>query len=317
MDRDAEAPNTASIRDEVIAGLRRSPKEIHCKFFYDRQGSRLFDRICELEEYYPTRTELAIMRRDAAEMAALIGPRAMVIEYGSGSSLKTPLLLDALEDPVAYVPIDISRGHLEASAARLAERYREIEVLPVCGDYTGAIEIPPTRRSARRRVVYFPGSTIGNFASPETVAFLRRIAGVCGGGGGALIGADLKKDKGVLERAYDDREGVTAAFNLNLLQRFNRELGADFDLDGFRHLAFYDQELGRIEMHLVSRRRQTVKIGGERIDFAAGERIHTENSYKYSLEDFRDLAAAAGLEVERVWTDDDLLFSVQYLTVAG
>ncbi len=317
MDGDAGDPATDSDRDEVIAGLRRSPKEIHCKFFYDREGSRLFDRICELEEYYPTRTELAIMRRDAAEMGSLIGPRAAVIEYGSGSSLKTPILLDALDDPVAYVPIDISRGHLEASAARLAERYREIEVLPLHADYTGPIELPASRRRARRRVVYFPGSTIGNFAPAEAIAFLHRIAAVCGADGGALIGVDLKKDKDVLERAYDDREGVTAAFNLNLLRRFNRELGADFDLDGFRHLAFYDEDLGRIEMHLVSRRRQTVQIGGERITFEAGERIHTENSYKYSREDFRRLAAAGGLEVERVWTDDDRLFSVQYLTVVG
>lgn len=304
-------------RDEVIAGLRRTPKEIHCKFFYDRRGSELFDRICELEEYYPTRTELAIMRAHAVEMAALVGPRAMIVEYGSGSGLKTPILLEALEEPVAYVPLDISRQHLEESAARLARRFPGIEVLPLPADYTAPIDLPATRRPPRRRVVYFPGSTIGNFGPAEADLFLRRLVRIAGTGGGALIGADLVKDKAVLEAAYDDREGVTAEFNLNLLRRFNRELGADFDLAGFRHLAFYNEEEGRIEMHLENLRPQTVRLGGAEIAFAAGERIHTENSYKYTLGGFRSLAAASGLAVERVWTDDARLFSVQYLTVVA
>ncbi len=309
--------SAAEARAEVLRGLSRSPKEIHPKFFYDEAGSHLFERICELEEYYLTRTELAIMRRQAPRMAAWIGPRAQLVEYGSGAGLKTPILLDALVDPTAYVPIDISRAHLEASATRLAARYPRLEVLALCADYTSAVELPPARQEPERRVVYFPGSTIGNFTPRQACGFLRRIAEQCGPGGGLLIGVDLEKDPDVLHRAYNDSEGVTAAFNLNLLVRFNRELGADFDLAAFRHHALYDGEEARIEMYLLGERRQTVTFDGTEVDFEAGEKILTEYSYKYSLERFRDMAAAAGFEVEKVWTDPEELYSVQFLSVAG
>lgn len=304
-------------RDEVLGGLSRSPKTIDCKYFYDEAGSELFDRICELEEYYPTRTELAIMRRNAAEMASRLGPRLMLIEYGSGSGLKTPLLLDALDAPVAYLPIDISPAPLQASARRLAQRYPRLDILPLCADYTGPVTLPPTRAVPRRRAVYFPGSTIGNFPPPEARVFLQRIAATCGAGGALLIGVDLVKDRQVLHRAYNDAQGVTAAFNLNLLVRFNRELGADFDVDGFRHRAIYNADQHRIEMYLVSQRRQQVRIADRVIELAAGEEILTEYSYKYTRDGFRDLAEAAGFTVEQVWTDDADLFSVQYLETAG
>ncbi|MCP3959477.1 MAG: L-histidine N(alpha)-methyltransferase [bacterium] len=301
---------------EVLAGLARVPKQIHSKFFYDQRGSELFDRICELEEYYLTRTELAIMRAHAVEMAALLGPRVTLVEFGSGSSIKTPLLLDALEEPAAYVPIDISGEHLEATAKKLTARYPEIEVLPLWADYTDAVKLPATSGDAGRRAVYFPGSTVGNFTPAEAKDFLRRVATLAGLDGALLIGVDLDKDPDVLHRAYNDAAGVTAEFNLNLLARFNRELGADFDLRAFRHHALYNQGDGRIEMYLISERPQTVRIGETAIRFEAGEKILTEYSYKYSLERFRRIGAEAGFEVRRVWTDDDQLFSVQYLEVA-
>ncbi len=301
---------------EVLAGLARVPKQIHSKFFYDQRGSELFDRICELEEYYLTRTELAIMRAHAVEMAALLGPRVTLVEFGSGSSIKTPLLLDALEEPAAYVPIDISGEHLEATAKKLTARYPEIEVLPLWADYTDAVKLPATSGDAGRRAVYFPGSTVGNFTPAEAKDFLRRVATLAGLDGALLIGVDLDKDPDVLHRAYNDAAGVTAEFNLNLLARFNRELGADFDLRAFRHDALYNQGDGRIEMYLISERPQTVTIGETAIRFEAGEKILTEYSYKYSLERFRRIGAEAGFEVRRVWTDDDQLFSVQYLEVA-
>ncbi len=296
-------------------GLRQSEKRIPCKYLYDERGSKLFDRICELEEYYPTRTELQIMERWVGEMASAIGPRSMLIEYGSGSGLKTRELLDALEDPAVYVPIDISHTHLAASAADLRRRYPEIEVLPLCADYTEDYELPDPRRDPRRRVVYFPGSTIGNFDHDEARDFLEHIIDVCGEDGGLLIGVDLKKDPAIIERAYNDRAGITAEFNLNMLRRINRELDGNLRLDRFRHLAIYDARRGRIEMHLVSLCDQRASIDGERVDFADGETIHTENSHKYTLEEFRELAASAGLAVRRTWVDEADLFSVQYLEV--
>lgn len=309
------APARASFRDEVLQGLSRSQKMLPCKYFYDERGSQLFERICDLEEYYPTRTELAIMRRDAADMAELIGPGCLLIEYGSGSSLKTRLLLDHLENPAGYVPIDISREHLLRAAHELALAYPHVPVHPVCADYTGDYELPQLPQRERRRVVYFPGSTIGNFTPAQAVDFLHHVAEVCGPGGGLLIGVDLRKDAEVLERAYNDAEGVTAAFNLNLLARVNRELGADFDLRQFRHEAVFNPDESRIEMHLVSESEQTVRIGDEDVEFESGERIHTENSYKYAPESFAELAQRAGLARERLWTDLDRLFSVQYLVV--
>lgn len=308
------APDTQSFLDEALDGLTQTPKTLPCKFFYDARGSALFDQICELDEYYPTRTEMGIMRAYAPAMSALLGTNCRLVEYGSGSSLKTRVLLDNARRLAAYVPVDISREHLHRTASALEQAYPDIPILPVCADYTQPFDLPRSR--AARTVVYFPGSTIGNFAPPQAREFLARVAQVCGPGGGLLIGVDLKKSPALLEPAYNDQDGVTAAFNLNLLARMNREIGADFDLAQFAHHAFYNARLGRIEMHLVSLRAQTVLVGGKCIAFGAGERIHTENSYKYALDEFASLAASAGFQVRQVWTDAAPLFSVQYLTVA-
>ena len=307
------APKLGSFRDEVVAGLRKPRKELPSKFFYDEEGSRLFEAITELAEYYPTRTELGIMRAHAGEMAALLGPDALLVEYGSGSSLKTRILLDHLRRPAAYVPLDISGAHLAQSAAALAAAYPHLEVLPVCADYTASFALPAPTRPAARTVVYFPGSTIGNFDPGPARRFMEHVAGVAGPGGGLLIGVDLRKDPVVLHAAYNDARGVTAAFNLHLLARVNRELGSDFELAAFRHYAFYNPTERRIEMHLVSLREQQARVGGEEFAFSVGESIWTESSYKYSLDDFARLASATGWAVERVWTDAGALFSVHYL----
>ena len=307
------APAPDEIRRDVLAGLGARPRSLPPKYFYDDRGSELFDQICELDEYYPTRTEVAIMEDYGAAMASAIGPRATLVEYGSGSSLKTEILLDALEQPVACVIIDISREPLEAAAERLRERFPSLEVLPVLADYTRPLELPEPSVTARRRVAYYPGSTIGNFRRPAAGAFLATIRQEVGDGGGLLIGVDLDKSTEILERAYDDARGITAEFNRNLLVRLNRELDADFDLEQWAHRAHYDRQAGRIEMHLVSRRDQTVHVAGETFDFAAGETICTEHSNKYRLDDFRALAEAAGWRVEQVWTDERAWFSVQYL----
>lgn len=307
----------ARFRADVLAGLAGSPKTLPCKYLYDDRGSRLFDRICDLPEYYPTRTELGILRRHAGDMAADLGDGCLVVEYGSGSSFKTPLLLERLRHPAGYVPVDISREPLLASAAAIGRRFPGLEVLPVWADFTADFAVPATRRAPRRRAVFFPGSTIGNFGPPEAISLMEGIAARCGPGGGFLVGVDLRKSKAILEPAYDDAAGVTAAFNRNLLARINRELGADFDPTAFDHRAVFNETHSRVEMHLVSRRRQTVHIDNVAVRFAAGESICTEHSHKYTPAAFRDLARAAGLVVRRVWTDDARLFSVQYLEVAG
>jgi dimethylhistidine N-methyltransferase len=308
-------PSLAEFRADVLRGLSAPAKELPCKYFYDEAGSALFERITGLEEYYPTRTELAIMRRHAAEMAGLLGPRCLLVEYGSGSSTKTRLLLNQILDPAGYVPIDVSGEYLLRSARSIADAYPGLEVLPLCADFTRPVALPEPRLRPARRVVYFPGSTIGNFTPDESVVLLRQTAALCGRGGGLLLGADLRKDRRVLEDAYNDRLGVTAAFNLNLLARINRELGADFAPDQFDHRAFYNAAEGRVEMHLVSRRDQCVRVAGAEFAFAAGESVRTEYSYKYRLRDLHDLAAAGGFEVERFWTDEREYFSVHYLTV--
>jgi dimethylhistidine N-methyltransferase len=306
-------PETALIRDEVLEGLRKTPKRLPSKLFYDATGSRLFDRICELPEYYPTRTEMGIMQRHIDAMAARIGAHAMLVEYGSGSSRKTRILLDHLDDLAGYVPIDISKTHLLQSAEDLAEAYPEVSIVPVCADYTTTFELPDL--GAERTTVYFPGSTIGNFEPGPARDFLRRIAAIEGTGGGLLIGVDLQKDEATLEAAYNDAQGVTAAFNKNVLARINRELDGTFDLDQFQHRAFYNADEGRIEMHLVSLADQRAVVDGVEIAFEAGETICTEYSYKYSLDGFAELAGEAGFAVAEVWTDADDLFSVQYLVV--
>jgi dimethylhistidine N-methyltransferase len=300
---------------DVIAGLRSTPKQLPCKYFYDRRGSELFDRICQLDEYYLTRAELALMDQFAPEMGAQIGAGAMLVEYGSGSSVKTRYLLDGLPDPVAYVPVDISGDHLQQTAGELARDYPRIEILPVCADFTKDFALPRSRQPASHAAVYFPGSTIGNFLPGEAVALLRRITRMCGTGGGLLIGIDLKKSIPTIEAAYNDRLGVTAEFNLNLLRHINRELGADFDLDRFFHQARYNAELGRVEMHLISRRAQTVTLGGETVEFEPGETICTEHSHKYTVDEFAAVASAAGLTLRREWTTEKREFAVLHFAV--
>jgi dimethylhistidine N-methyltransferase len=300
---------------DVLRGLRSPAKELSCKYFYDEAGSELFERITQLDEYYPTRTEQVIMDRHAAQMAALCGANCLLIEYGSGSSTKTRRLLDHLVGPAAYVPIDVSGEFLDRSAHSIASEYPEIDVLPVCADFTLPLELPVPSKRAARRVVYFPGSTLGNFTPDAALELLRQTAALCGPGSGLILGIDLQKDTIVLEAAYNDRAGITALFNRNILQRINRELGGDFDVSQFTHRAFYHRLKGRIEMHLVSRRHQCVHIADAEIFFEAGESIRTEYSYKYSLPGIRTLVEAAGFETRRVWLDERGYFSVHYLEV--
>lgn len=308
-------PEAGSFREDVLAGLSATPKATPPKYFYDERGSQLFDRITELEEYYPTRTEVGIMRAHIDAMTRRIGPRALLIEYGSGSSLKTRILLDHLRSPAGYVPIEISRAHLLEATERLAEAYPSLPILPVRADYTARFDVPEPAGRVLHRVIYFPGSTIGNVEPEDAVGFMENMAAVAGAGGGLLIGVDLKKDVDVLEAAYDDAEGVTAAFNKNLLVRMNRELGADFDLDRFAHRALYNEERGCIEMHLVSLDDQEVTVGDAVFAFDEGETIRTERSYKYAPEEFADLASRAGWQTRAVWRDKRRYFSVQYLAV--
>lgn len=304
-------------RAEVLQGLRAPVKTLPSKYFYDSAGSELFEQITRQPEYYPTRTELAIMERHAAEMAALLGRHVLLVEYGSGSSAKTRLLLDQLDRPAGYVPIDVSCEFLRRTAEGLAADYPDLPVLPLCGDFTGPLELPEPPRHVARRVVYFPGSTLGNFTPDESVALLRRTARLCGPGGSLLLGADLRKDRRVLEAAYNDARGVTAAFNRNLLVRINRELSGDFAVERFRHRAFFNAAEGRIEMHLVSCCDQTVRVAGEEFAFAAGESIRTELSQKYTVRDLCQLAKAAGFDLTHVWRDEREYFSVSYLEVVS
>jgi L-histidine N-alpha-methyltransferase len=296
----------ASFRDDVVAGLSAPQKSLPPKYFYDAAGSRLFARICRLPEYYLTRAELALTRRHLAAIARFAGRCGQLIEYGSGEGVKSRLLIRALR-PAVYVPIDISQDALGAAARALARKFPNLKIHPVLGDFSRPLQIPLLRKP---RLVYFPGSTIGNLTPEEAHAFLSMSRGVAAR---MLIGVDLKKDPALLHAAYNDAAGVTAAFNLNLLARINRELGADFDLRRWRHYAFYNPAEGRIEMHLVSMAAQKVALGGHRFYFAAGETIHTENSYKYSLESFRELAAKAGFSSAKVWTDRRGLFALHGL----
>ena len=302
---------------DVLSGLRQSPKRTPSKYFYDKRGSELFDRICQLEEYYPTRCELDIMEQYAPQMGAAIGPGAMLVEFGSGSSVKTRYLLDALPKAVAYVPVDISCEHLHQAAVEIAGDYPAIEVLPVCADFTGDFALPAASRAPTHTAVDCPGSTIGNLSLDRGVDLLRRIGRLCGRGGGLLIGIDLKKDVATIEAAYNDRDGVTAQFNLNLLRRMNRELGATFDLDQFSHRATYNSEMGRVETHLVSECTQVVTVGGNRFEFVSGETIATEHSHKYTVDEFAELASGAGLALRRHWTDRNGFFAVLHLVVEG
>jgi len=306
------APADRRFRTDVLSGLSQPRKRLSSQYFYDAAGSRLFDRITELDEYYPTRTEVAILTEHAEAMAARCGPGCLLVELGAGSLTKVRLLLDKLDRPAGYVPVDVSGDHLRDAAAVLADDYPTLPVRPVVADFTRPFALPDV--PAERKVVYFPGSTIGNFDPPEADALLSRVAGLVGPGGGLLLGVDLRKDEAVLERAYNDAAGVTAAFNRNLLVRINRELGGDFDLAAFRHVAFYNRERARIEMHLVSTRPQRVRVGPATFAFRAGESIHTENSYKYDVGELAARAAGRGLVLEEAWTDDREYFAVLYLS---
>src|SRR5258706_6787408 len=308
-------PPQVSQLDEVIAGLSRPQKEIPPKYFYDARGCELFEAICRLPEYYPPRTELAIMRLHAPAMASRLGHDCALIEIGCGNSEKTRLLLNALQ-PAVFVPVDIAREQLEASCNTLAQEFPALTMIALRADFALPLALPESQlRHARRRILYFPGSTIGNFTPADAHSFLARWAPALGAGGGALIGVDLKKAPALLDAAYNDAQGVTAAFNLNLLTRINRELGADFDLRAFRHLARYYPERGRVEMHLESMRDQQVSIAGQSFAFRARETIHTENSCKYSVDEFQDLGRAAGYEPVQCWVDEHNLFSVHYFAL--
>jgi dimethylhistidine N-methyltransferase len=307
-----EAVDRSEFRGAVLSGLSGSPRAIPARFLYDERGSVLFDKICELPEYYLTRTETAILRNCAPEIAALAGPGCALVEYGSGSSVKSRLLLDAMVDLAVYVPIDISRRHLDATAEALRRDYPTLDVRPVCADYMTLTKLPDEVNGARR-LGFFPGSTIGNLTPSEATAFLWRARTLLGEHGALVLGVDLKKDASRLHDAYNDSAGVTAQFSLNLLRRMNRELGADFDLSGFAHDAFYNAAEGRIEIYLRSLKQQVVTVAGRRFSFSAGERIHTEWSYKFDSADIAALARSAGFDIAHTWTDPANLFAVTYL----
>jgi len=309
----AAAPAGDLLLAEILAGLTSRPKYLYPKFFYDERGSLLFDRICELPEYYLTRTETAILAERAPAFIRALGPGLRLIEPGSGSSAKTRILLDAMQPPASYVCVDISRSHLMTAARALTERYPGIEILPVCADFTQPFEIPAGTAAVQSTLLFFPGSTIGNFDRSEAIALLAMMRGLAGAEGRVLVGADLRKSPRILEAAYNDAAGVTAEFNLNLLARLNHEFGADFDLSAFMHRAPWVEEHSRIEMHLVSACRQTVHIGGAEITFESGESIWTESCHKYDRAQFAALAREAELGVEEVWTDKEECFSAQLL----
>lgn len=306
-------PQLSSFQKNVLTGLASQPKTLDPKFFYDEEGSRLFEQICEVPEYYPTRAEMTILETYAEEMKNETGESTLLIEFGSGNSQKIRLLLAKLK-PAAYLAVEISCEQLLCACDQLSTLYPHLPITAVCVDYSQPLHLPEVGSgTGARRVAFFPGSTIGNFTPEVAVQFLSNVREAVGTGGGLLIGVDLKKDPGLLNAAYNDKEGVTAAFNLNLLRRINRELGANFDLASFSHRAFYNKALSRVEMHLVSRRKQHVSIKDKVFLFEQGESIHTENSYKYTVDEFQSLAGRAGFGLGKVWVDKDGLFSIHYL----
>jgi dimethylhistidine N-methyltransferase len=312
-----ETENTGFAAD-VLAGLGKTPKAVSAKYFYDEAGSLLFERITELPEYYPTRCEMKILRDHAADIATLIPQDSALIEFGSGSSKKARILLSVVSPKLAaYVPVDICREMIEQEAAELRPDFPGLKVLPVTADICFPFPLPEEAKAAKARIGFFPGSTIGNFEPHEAASFLRNAAQILGPGATLIIGADLIKDVEVLNAAYNDAAGVTAEFNFNLLKRINRELGGNFKLDTFEHHAFFNRERNRVEMHLASLKRQKVKVAGETFDFRAGETIHTENSYKYSVESLRALARGVGWLPVGLWTDASKYFSIQAFTFAG
>jgi len=310
------SPHVAHVEKEferaVLEGLSKDKKTLPCRYFYDARGSALFEDITRLPEYYPTRTEAQILRDHAADIVGKIGDGELLVEFGSGSSLKTEILLDQIAASIAYVPVDVSPTALAEAKSRLARRYRALDVHPIEADFSRPIVLPADLAS-RRKTGFFPGSTIGNLAPPDAETLLKIFGHSLGEGSRLIIGVDLKKDPRVLVDAYDDAQGVTAAFNLNLLYRINRELGANFDAEGFRHRALYDPAKGRIEMHLVSVHDQQVDICDRSFRFKRNESIHTENSYKYTLDQFRNVARASGWRPARIWCDERNQFSVHEL----
>ena len=298
--------------DAIVEGLSQARKEISPKYFYDERGSQLFEKITALPEYYPTSAELDIMRSNIDEMVALIGKQASLIEFGSGSSLKTRILLEQLDDIAAYVPVDISEEHLYASARQIRAEFPHIAVHPVVADFTRSFDLPVPAVMPVKNVVYFPGSTIGNFEQDAAIDLLRVMHQEAGENGALLIGVDLQKDVDVIDRAYNDSAGVTAEFNLNVLRHLNTSYGANFDLELFEHRAVYDENHGRVVLELVSQADQTFQVGTTEFDIADGEPILTEYSHKYTLDGFAGMASDAGFTVEKVWTDPEQLFSVQY-----
>src|SRR6266704_5084996 len=306
------APTGSDFLADAITGLSSNPRSLPCKYFYDERGAALFQKICELPEYYITRTEIDILDRNRADIASHLGPNIELIGLGTGAGTKTRILIEALESPAVYIPVDISEKQLRESNALFRKIFPDLEILPVCADYLQPVELPSPRHKPARNVVYFPGSTIGNFEPNEALEFLRRVANVSGQGGGLLIGVDLQKDQNVIEAAYNDKAGVTAQFNLNLLAHINRETGANFDLNRWQHRAIYNSEAGRIEMYLISSTNQTVRIQDRAFHFRAGERILTEHSYKHTPEGCVALASQAGFDFVTLWTDDARLFGVFY-----
>jgi len=306
------APGEESFRDAVLAGFSHVPKTLPCTFFYDQRGSQLFEEITGTPEYYLTRAELAILETHAGDIAARIGPHCRLIELGSGASRKVRLLLNALDRPLAYVPVDISREHLRDAAAGLAADFPGLQVAAVCADYTKPFDLPAISGPPGKRVGFFPGSTIGNFEPAGVVAFLTHCGHLLGPGAEMLIGVDVKKDKRILDAAYNDAAGLNAAFNLNLIHRIANELDSDIEIDNFEHCAFYNPDEGRVELYIRSKEAQSVSVAGHRFSFAEGELIHTENSYKYAIPEFRALAARAGFAALNTWTDPDGKFSVHY-----
>lgn len=306
-----------ALLEEVLAGLAARPRRLSPMWFYDARGSHLFERICELPEYYLTRAETSILERYGADIAAHVGPEALLVEYGSGASTKTRLLLDRLERPVAYVPVDISREHLLAAAERIAVRYPGLEVLPHCADFTAQLTLPRVRRAPRRTALFFSGSTLGNFDPHAARALLSAMRATAGEHGCLVLSVDLLKDRERLRRAYDDAQGLTAEFNRNALLNLNKALGADFDVEGFRHAAVWNEEHRRIEMHLVATRRHTVHLAGRRIVFEPGEPLVTEHCYKYTVEGCAGIARAAGWSLVRSFTDPRGDFAVLYLEAAA
>ena len=308
-------PTSGNFLDAVAAGLAATPKTLPAKFFYDQRGSKLFEDITNLEEYYQTRTEMALLKTIAPELKRLIPAGSKLVEFGSGSSEKIRVLIDQVGKFVTYIPIDISRDYLKMEAEALASDHPDLNIIAICADYTKPFEVPAGMTGGEDCTGFFPGSTIGNMTPGEAVNFLKIAGRLLGPGAGFIIGVDLKKDPAILYAAYNDAKGVTADFNLNILRRINNELRGDFDLESFRHRAFYNALAGRIEMHLISLADQTASVAGKQFSFLKGETIHTENSYKYNVGEFHALAKKAGLKPVKAWWDDAWLFSIHFLRV--